>query len=68
LEFIEFDGEIFWKIDDEIELWETEIPNILPSNCRLRADYKNLKENNIQRADMYLFFFGLFVNLVNLFI
>jgi len=52
LEFIEFDGEIFWKIDEEIELWETEMPNILPSNCRLRADYKNLKENNIQRADM----------------
>ena len=52
MEFIEFDREIFWKIDEEIELWESEMPNILPSHCCLREDYINLKENNIQRADM----------------
>lgn len=51
LEYIEFDGEMFWKIDEEVEPWETDVADTLPSHCLLREDYKNLKENNVQKAD-----------------
>lgn len=53
LEFIEFDGEIFWKIDEDVEPWETDAFGLLPSHSLFRLDYRKLKENDIKNADEY---------------
>lgn len=55
LEFLEFNGEVFWKINDEIEKWNSDLKELLPSHCHLREDYKQLKENDFERADRLVF-------------
>ena len=57
MEYIEFEGQIYWKITDAIEEWNYEVENELPSSFRKRTDLNFLLQDDVPNADLYHIFF-----------
>jgi hypothetical protein len=57
LEYIEFDGKLYWSIDDRLPTWQMindpSVPEeqrefLLPSDSRFRPDIKYMLEKNME--------------------
>lgn len=64
LEYLQFDGKVFWTIDDEKDEWimsnDDKVPEqarefLLPSDSQLRADMGPLKAKNFEEAEKQKF-------------
>eukprot|EP01016_Furgasonia_blochmanni_P043358 TRINITY_DN5878_c0_g1_i2.p1 TRINITY_DN5878_c0_g1~~TRINITY_DN5878_c0_g1_i2.p1 ORF type:complete len:283 (-),score=59.83 TRINITY_DN5878_c0_g1_i2:305-1153(-) len=52
LEFVQMDEQVFWKITDEIETWNLDLPDLLPSNSKFRLDSIHIKAKDYDKAQI----------------
>jgi len=52
LELLQFDDEIFWRINDKAESWNANIPGLLPSHSKNREDGNYIEKQDWENAQI----------------
>jgi len=52
LEFLQIDEEVYWKINDVVDEWSTDVKNLLPSHSQLRKDANLIKSKDWVKAQL----------------
>ena len=54
LEFLQIDGDLYWKITDPVDDWILTVKNLLPSNSKFRKDAILIEKKEWDSAQMFI--------------